>query len=76
MFVHDMHAWCPQKPEEGAGARVTDSCESPHGCWKWNLGSLEEQQVLLTDESSVQLLNWDFKVLSRIILKTDCPSVH
>lgn len=76
MFVHDMYAWCPQKPEEGAGAGVADSCESPHGCWKWNLGSLEEQQVLLTDESSVQLLNWDFKVLSRIILKTDCPSVH
>jgi hypothetical protein len=43
---------CLQKPEQqGArspGLRLTDGCELPCGCWKQNLGSLEEQPVLLT----------------------------
>lgn len=27
------------------GARVTDSCELPSGCWEWNLGPLGERPV-------------------------------
>jgi hypothetical protein len=46
-------------PETG----VADSCEPLCGCWESNLGSLEEQSVLLTPESSPQPLkhmvsNW------------------
>lgn len=54
MFVHDVYAWCPQKPEEdikSPAVGVTDNCESPPGCWVSNLGPLEEQQVPLIDES-------------------------
>jgi hypothetical protein len=29
---------------------ITDGCEPPCGCWKSNLGPLEEQSVLLTAE--------------------------
>lgn len=48
-------AWCPQRPEEGAGSPETgvrEACESPCECWVWNLSPLEErpQQVLLTTE--------------------------
>lgn len=31
---------------------VTDDCEPPRGCWKWDLHPLEEQAVLLATESS------------------------
>jgi hypothetical protein len=34
--------------------RVMDGCESVHGCWELNSGPLEEQQVLLTTEQTVQ----------------------
>ena len=33
--------------------RITDSCKPPGGCWVLNLGSLEEQSVLLTTEPSL-----------------------
>ena len=35
---------------------VTDNCEQPGGCWESNPGLLEEQLVLLTTESSFQLV--------------------
>lgn len=40
---------CLKKAEEGRflGPRVTDGCESPHGCLKLNPGPLEEQPMLL-----------------------------
>ena len=34
---------------------ITDGCEPPCGCWGLNAGPLEEQSVLLTAESSLQL---------------------
>jgi hypothetical protein len=34
---------------------ITGSCEPPHECWESNSGPLEEQQVLLNTESSLQL---------------------
>lgn len=33
---------------------VADACKQPHGCWELNLGSLEEQPVLLTTEPILQ----------------------
>ena len=36
---------------------VAHSCELPCGCWELNLGPLEEQLVLLTDEPCVQHQN-------------------
>ena len=38
------------------GTEVTYSCELPCGCWKLNPGPLQEQQVFLTAEPSLQLL--------------------
>jgi hypothetical protein len=36
------------------GTGATDSCELPYGCWELSLGSLQDQQVLLTAEQSLQ----------------------
>lgn len=36
------------------GTSVTDSSELPHNCWEPTPGSLEEETVLLTAESSLQ----------------------
>jgi hypothetical protein len=33
---------------------IIDGCKPPCGCWKLNLGPLEEQSVLLTTEPSLQ----------------------
>ena len=44
-----------QKESAGSlGTGVTDGCEPPCACWELTLGSLEEQPVLLTTESSLQ----------------------
>lgn len=37
MWVYRVHAWCPQRSENGVGSpgtKVTDSCEVPYGCWE------------------------------------------
>lgn len=35
---------CPERPEESIpGLELQLGCKSPHGCWKLNLGCLEEQ---------------------------------
>ena len=36
---------------QSPGARVTNRCELPHGCWELNCVPLEEQPMLLTAES-------------------------
>ena len=41
------------------GTRVTNSCELPCGCWELNPGPLQEQQVFLTTEPSLQPLFQD-----------------
>ena len=41
------------RPEESTRSHL-DSCESPCDCWELNSGLLEEQQVLLTSEPSLQ----------------------
>ena len=46
-----------QRPEEGirsSGTDITDSYEMPCGCWEPNPGPLQEQQVLLSPEQSLQ----------------------
>lgn len=49
--MHHMHAW---RLLVVSGAEGTHRCELPYGCWDLNLGPLEEQQVGLTDEPSLQ----------------------
>lgn len=58
MFVCT-YVWWPQKTEEGIksfGIGVTGSCELTCGCSELNLGSLQEQIVLLTVEPSLKPL--------------------
>jgi hypothetical protein len=58
MSVYHMHAMCPRKPEgdgESLGPGVTDGCKLLCGCWDLNPGPLEEQLILFTAESSLQL---------------------
>ena len=46
----------PCSPEEGAespGTGVKGGCELTCACWEPNLGPLQEQQMLLTTESSL-----------------------
>ena len=46
------------RPEEGENqipvTGVIDSCELPYGCWELNTTILQEQQVYLTAEPSLQ----------------------
>lgn len=52
---------CPWSPEEGiglSGAGLKGICE-PHDMGP-NLGPLQDQQVLLTSEPSLQLLGYTF----------------
>jgi hypothetical protein len=41
--------------------KLMSSCVPPNGCLKLNLGPLQEQQVLLTDEPFLQPLGIRFK---------------
>lgn len=59
--VH-MCAWYTHRSEEGSGypsPGVTDGFESPRGCWKPNLDPLQQLQVLLASEPSVQPLRFN-----------------
>lgn len=46
-----------QKRRSEEGPRITNSCALPCGCREPNLGPLQEQQVPLTSEPSVQSLH-------------------
>jgi hypothetical protein len=51
---------CPQRLEEGFESSeigVTDGCKPSGGFWELNWGPPKEQPVLLTAESSLQLLH-------------------
>lgn len=57
MDVHHTPTWHPRRPEEGAESsetRATDSCEPSCRCWELNPVPPQEQQILLTAESSLQ----------------------
>lgn len=52
-----IQAQWPKKSGEGVrfpGTGVTDDCEPLGGFWDLNLGPLQEQNVLLTNEPSLQ----------------------
>jgi hypothetical protein len=40
--------------QKRASDPITDSCETPCGCWELNSGPLEDQSVVLTSEPSLQ----------------------
>jgi hypothetical protein len=59
VYVHHVHAWYLERSEEdtrypGTGLRA--GCELPCGCWELNLGPMQELQVFLTAELSLQPL--------------------
>jgi hypothetical protein len=57
MPVPHMLAWCLQRLQadtELPRTAVMDGCESPCGCWELTAGPLQEQQVLLISEPSLQ----------------------
>jgi hypothetical protein len=50
-YVHHLHAWGLQKPEEGdrsPGTGITEDSELPCECWKPSPGLLEGRPVFLT----------------------------
>lgn len=59
-----MRVCCPWRSEVNVGSSgtgVKGDCESPCGYWESNPDLLEEQHVLLTDESSLQPLSMIFR---------------
>ena len=46
--------------QKRASDPITDGCEPPCGCWKFNSELLEEQSVLSTAEPSLQPLPFFF----------------
>jgi hypothetical protein len=50
------HAHLVAKKARSPGTGVMNHCELLPGCWKLNLGPLQEQQVLLVTEPSLQPL--------------------
>lgn len=51
------HVQCQESLEDSVrspGTRVTNGCEMPCRCWEPNPGSLQDQQVLLNSEPSLQ----------------------
>lgn len=78
MYVCALHsAWCPQKSKHDVGlpgTEVTKGCELPYGCWEVNLGSLQEQHVLLTTRlislasysTLIGFLNYKFESLTHL----------
>lgn len=51
--VYHMHAWCPQRSEEGIrspGTEVMDGCGPPYRYGEINPDPLQGQHVLLTAE--------------------------
>jgi hypothetical protein len=45
-----------KRVSDSPGARVTDGCELPCGCWNLNLGPWKEQPILFTTELSTRLI--------------------
>jgi hypothetical protein len=68
MYMNHTHSWCLWKSEEGSVAygSVTDDCEPPYRCWELNPGPLQEQQVLLAAEPSLQPHSFFFKMGSQV----------
>jgi len=48
------YQWMPEENVRSPETGVTASCKLPFGSWELNLGSLEDEPVLLTSEPSFQ----------------------
>lgn len=60
--MHHVHA-VPTEARKGMGSprnEVIDGSELPWGCWELNPGLLEEPQLLLTPEPSLQPQSYFF----------------
>lgn len=57
-FIYTPHVCLPEEGVKSFGTGVTDGCEPWYGFWGLNLGSLQEQQVLLSPEPSLQPQVW------------------
>lgn len=58
------HIQCQRGPEKGIrslGTGVTEGCRPPYGCWEPSPGLLQEPQLLLNPEPSLQSLFCLFK---------------
>lgn len=59
VLVYDLLVWCPLRSEEGVEfprIRVNRCCELPMWVMELNFGPLQEQQVCLVVESTLQAL--------------------
>ena len=66
----------PQWPEEGIRPIVTEatgSGEPPCGCWELNLGSQQEQQVLLASEPPLQC-HESYRFKGQVLWCVECGS--
>jgi hypothetical protein len=77
-YIYVYHV-CAQWPEVTEGFRtlrsgVIDSGGTPCGCRESNLVSLEEQQVLLTTEPSLQVDGWI--PFFRVPCRESDPAIH
>ena len=64
MYAYHFHVSCPWRPEEGTrfySIGLENGCKSPCGCLELNPEPLEEQPVLSTAQSALQLHNVTLK---------------
>jgi hypothetical protein len=57
MYIYHVHVCCPERPDQGLKSPVialTGCSELPRACWERNTGTLQEQQVFLITEPSLQ----------------------
>ena len=55
--MHHLHTrchWRLDKDVRSSGIRIIDSCELSCGCLELNLGPLQEQQLILSSEPTLQ----------------------
>lgn len=56
MYVSHTQTWCQLNLEDSvriSGSEMTGDCETLHGCWEQDPGSLKQQQIFLTAELCV-----------------------
>lgn len=72
----NVHPWKPDGVIRSPGVEVTGSCEPLCRCWELDLGSLQEQQVLLMAELSFYPLWQDFTYRQAFILVSVFPNFY
>lgn len=77
IHVHHVYTWYSQRSEEGAGSlstEITCGCETPCRCWGWNLGHLQDQQMILTIPAPLPL--YTAELYSPVCAQTFCGSIR